>query len=158
VRSVLLILLLSLTRFSRSVKSRLESSSGISFTEFSYQLLQAYDFLRLHRDLECTMQLGGSDQLGNIVSGIDLIRRSNFVEAGEGGGEAKEDPAFGLTFPLLTTAAGEKFGKSAGNAIWLDPSMTSPFEVYQVRRARVWLRQELTLRRAVLPANDRRGG
>ncbi|KAL7336507.1 hypothetical protein BJY59DRAFT_706903 [Rhodotorula toruloides] len=114
-----------------SVKSRLESSSGISFTEFSYQLLQAYDFLRLHRDLGCTMQLGGSDQLGNIVSGIDLIRRSNFIESGEGEGEAKEDPAFGLTFPLLTTAAGEKFGKSAGNAIWLDPAMTSPFEVYQ---------------------------
>ncbi|GAA5871324.1 hypothetical protein JCM3774_000910 [Rhodotorula dairenensis] len=122
-----------------SVKSRLDSSSGISFTEFSYQLLQAYDFLRLHRDLGCTMQLGGSDQLGNIVSGIDLIRRSNHAlegtagdeptEGAEGGG--KEDPAFGLTFPLLTTASGEKFGKSAGNAIWLDPTMTSPFELYQ---------------------------
>ncbi|BGP49085.1 tyrosyl-tRNA synthetase [Rhodotorula kratochvilovae] len=117
-----------------SVKSRLDSSSGISFTEFSYQLLQAYDFLRLHRDLGCTMQLGGSDQLGNIVSGVDLIRRANFVEAGmagEGEPEGKEDPAFGLTFPLLTTAAGEKFGKSAGNAVWLDPSLTSPFDLYQ---------------------------
>ncbi|GAA6051084.1 hypothetical protein JCM3770_004704 [Rhodotorula araucariae] len=117
-----------------SVKSRLDSASGISFTEFSYQLLQAYDFLRLHRDLGCTMQLGGSDQLGNIVSGVDLIRRANFVEAGlagEGELEGKEDPAFGLTFPLLTTAAGEKFGKSAGNAVWLDPSMTSPFDLYQ---------------------------
>ncbi|POY71097.1 putative Tyrosine--tRNA ligase [Rhodotorula taiwanensis] len=123
-----------------SVKSRLDSSSGISFTEFSYQLLQAYDFLRLHRDLGCTMQLGGSDQLGNIVSGIDLIRRSNHVaeaaakgvaaEAEEGAAK-KEDPAFGLTFPLLTTATGEKFGKSAGNAIWLDARMTSPFDVYQ---------------------------
>ena len=124
-----------------SVKSRLDSSSGISFTEFSYQLLQAYDFLRLHRDLGCTMQLGGSDQLGNIISGIDLIRRSNHAtEEGASGGEpvegaegGKEDPAFGLTFPLLTTASGEKFGKSAGNAIWLDPTMTSPFELYQVR-------------------------
>ncbi|KPV71805.1 uncharacterized protein RHOBADRAFT_40149 [Rhodotorula graminis WP1] len=124
-----------------SVKSRLDSSSGISFTEFSYQLLQAHDFLRLHRDLGCTMQLGGSDQLGNIVSGVDLIRRANFVDAaglaGEGasggasGDEARDDPAFGLTFPLLTTAAGDKFGKSAGNAVWLDPSMTSPFDLYQ---------------------------
>ncbi|GAA5905407.1 hypothetical protein JCM8208_004270 [Rhodotorula glutinis] len=124
-----------------SVKSRLDSSSGISFTEFSYQLLQAHDFLRLHRDLGCTMQLGGSDQLGNIVSGVDLIRRANFVEAGlagEGEGAsasgdeaARDDPAFGLTFPLLTTAAGDKFGKSAGNAVWLDPGMTSPFDLYQ---------------------------
>lgn len=130
----------------RSVKSRLDSSSGISFTEFSYQLLQAYDFLRLHRDLGCTMQLGGSDQLGNIMSGIDLIRRSNHAtEEGTSGGEpvdgaegGKEDPAFGLTFPLLTTASGEKFGKSAGNAIWLDPTMTSPFELYQVRLQDVW--------------------
>lgn len=88
------------------------------------------------------MQLGGSDQLGNIVSGIDLIRRSNHVgEAVTTGGDVeaaeaasgKDDPAFGLTFPLLTTASGEKFGKSAGNAIWLDPGMTSPFELYQVR-------------------------
>ncbi|GAA5852213.1 hypothetical protein JCM9279_006934 [Rhodotorula babjevae] len=120
-----------------SVKSRLDSSSGISFTEFSYQLLQAHDFLRLHRDLGCTMQLGGSDQLGNIVSGVDLIRRANFVEAGlagegaSGDEAARDDPAFGLTFPLLTTAAGDKFGKSAGNAVWLDPSMTSPFDLYQ---------------------------
>ncbi|GAA5906980.1 hypothetical protein JCM6882_000018 [Rhodosporidiobolus microsporus] len=117
-----------------SVKSRLDSSSGLSFTEFSYQLLQAFDFLRLHRDLGCTMQLGGSDQLGNIVSGIDMIRRDNLVKAGAvDGADAKEgeDPAFGLTFPLLTTASGEKFGKSAGNAIWLNPSMTSPFDLYQ---------------------------
>ncbi|GAA5852968.1 hypothetical protein JCM8547_004751 [Rhodosporidiobolus lusitaniae] len=120
-----------------SVKSRLDSSSGLSFTEFSYQLLQAYDFLRLHRDLGCTMQLGGSDQLGNIVSGIDMIRRDNLnraaVKAEDGNVKEKEeeDPAFGLTFQLLTTASGEKFGKSAGNAVWLDPSMTSPFEVYQ---------------------------
>jgi tyrosyl-tRNA synthetase len=112
-----------------SVKSRLDSSSGISFTEFSYQLLQAYDFLTLHRLHNCTIQLGGSDQLGNIVSGIDMIRRSKF-----GDEETKDvdDPAFGVTFPLLTTSSGEKFGKSAGNAIWLDPKMTSPFDVYQV--------------------------
>ncbi|GAA5824508.1 hypothetical protein JCM11251_000452 [Rhodosporidiobolus azoricus] len=117
-----------------SVKSRLDSSSGLSFTEFSYQLLQAYDFLRLHRDLGCTMQLGGSDQLGNIVSGIDMIRRDNLAQAAVqkvGEGKEEEDPAFGLTFPLLTTASGEKFGKSAGNAIWLDPRITSPFDLYQ---------------------------
>ncbi|GAA6021798.1 hypothetical protein JCM10207_002064 [Rhodosporidiobolus poonsookiae] len=117
-----------------SVKSRLDSSSGLSFTEFSYQLLQAYDFLRLHRDLGCTMQLGGSDQLGNIMSGIDMIRRDNFLRsasASEGEPQEGDDPAFGLTFPLLTTASGEKFGKSAGNAIWLDPTMTSPFDLYQ---------------------------
>ncbi|GAA6063081.1 hypothetical protein JCM10212_003139 [Sporobolomyces blumeae] len=120
-----------------SVKSRLDSSSGLSFTEFSYQLLQAYDFLTLHRMHNCTIQLGGSDQLGNIVSGIDMIRRSKFgsdatAAAAPGGADGKEDdPAFGVTFPLLTTSSGEKFGKSAGNAIWLDPTMTSPFEVYQ---------------------------
>ncbi|GAA5948735.1 hypothetical protein JCM3765_004989 [Sporobolomyces pararoseus] len=111
-----------------SVKSRLDSSSGISFTEFSYQLLQAYDFLTLHRLHNCTIQLGGSDQLGNIVSGIDMIRRSKF---GDEESKDVDDPAFGVTFPLLTTASGEKFGKSAGNAVWLDPRMTSPFDVYQ---------------------------
>lgn len=111
------------------------------------------------------MQLGGSDQLGNIMSGIDLIRRSNHaaVEEGTAGGEpvegaegGKEDPAFGLTFPLLTTASGEKFGKSAGNAIWLDPTMTSPFELYQVRLQDVWAAAHLRLTSvcAVLPAND----
>lgn len=132
-----------------SVKSRLSSSSGISFTEFSYQLLQAYDFYHLHRTQGCTIQLGGSDQWGNIQSGIDLIRReatsqaaaaiepvgSESAEAIEAPGNAEHDaqqPAYGLTFPLLTTSNGEKFGKSAGNAVWLDPSMTSPFEFYQV--------------------------
>ncbi|GAA6005521.1 hypothetical protein JCM11491_003671 [Sporobolomyces phaffii] len=110
-----------------SVKSRLDSTSGISFTEFSYQLLQAYDFLTLHRLHNCTIQLGGSDQLGNIVSGVDMIRRSKLEDEGK----EVDDPAFGVTFPLLTTASGEKFGKSAGNAIWLDPKMTSPFDLYQ---------------------------
>ncbi|GAA5929193.1 tyrosine--tRNA ligase MSY1 [Sporobolomyces koalae] len=126
-----------------SVKSRLDSSSGISFTEFSYQLLQAYDFLTLHRLHGCTIQLGGSDQLGNIVSGIDMIRRSKLDELEhdparpitetdpKSAAPEQDDPAFGVTFPLLTTASGEKFGKSAGNAIWLDPRMTSPFDLYQ---------------------------
>ncbi|SGY13398.1 BQ5605_C010g05852 [Microbotryum silenes-dioicae] len=136
-------LILRLSAF-HSVKSRLESSSGLSFTEFSYQLLQAFDFLTLHQRHNCTIQLGGSDQLGNIMSGIEMIRKNQLqahtlpvdatppttdVEPRVGGDH--EDPAYGITMPLLTTASGEKFGKSAGNAIWLDPGMTSPFELYQ---------------------------
>jgi tyrosyl-tRNA synthetase len=102
-----------------SVKSRLGSESGISFTEFSYMTLQAYDFLHLHDNEGCTLQAGGSDQWGNITAGIDLVRKARGKEV------------FGLTFPLVTTAAGEKFGKSAGNAIWLSPERTSPYVFYQ---------------------------
>jgi tyrosyl-tRNA synthetase len=109
-----------------SVKRRLEErEQGISYTEFSYQLLQAYDFAHLYEAEGCILQGGGSDQWGNVVAGIDLIRRMH-------GGEA-----FGLTWPLLTTASGQKFGKSAGNAIWLDPEMTSPYAWYQY-----WLNTE----------------
>lgn len=101
-----------------SVKLRLES--GISFLEFGYSLLQAYDFLHLNRSFACVLQVGGSDQWGNIVSGIDLIRRV----------EQKE--VWGFTCPLVTTAAGEKMSKTqAGGAIWLDPKLTSPYEYYQ---------------------------
>lgn len=101
-----------------SVKLKLES--GISFLEFSYSLLQAYDFLHLYREHGCTLQIGGSDQWGNIVAGIDLIRRAESVEA------------WGFTCPLVTTASGEKMSKSqAGGAIWLDPSLTSPYDYYQ---------------------------
>jgi len=103
-----------------SVKRRLEErEQGLTFAEFSYQLLQAFDFAHLHERYGCVLQGGGSDQWGNIVAGIDLIRR-------RGGG-----PAFGLVWPLLTTADGSKFGKSAGNAIWLDPELTSPYAYYQ---------------------------
>ena len=114
-----------------SVASRLQptshsSSGGMSYTEFSYQLLQAYDFSYLHRTSSCTVQLGGSDQLGNISAGIDLIRRTT-----GGLSRLQDDPAYGLTLPLLTTASGEKFGKSAGNAVWLDPLRTSDVEFYQ---------------------------
>ena len=101
-----------------SVASRLESG-GISYTEFSYQVMQAYDFLELYRRLGCTLQIGGSDQWGNIVAGVDLIRR---VE-----GKA----VHALTIPLLTKADGSKFGKTAGGSIWLDPEMTSPYAFYQ---------------------------
>src|SRR2546427_29617 len=100
-----------------SVKARLDT--GISYTEFSYMLLQAYDFLHLFRTRGCTLQVGGSDQWGNITAGIDLIRR---VEGGE---------AHGLVAPLVTTASGAKFGKSEAGAIWLDPALTSPYAFYQ---------------------------
>src|SRR2546422_199303 len=100
-----------------SVKARLDT--GISYTEFSYMLLQAYDFLHLYRKEGCTIQVGGSDQWGNITAGIDLIRR---VEGGE---------AHGLVAPLITTAAGAKFGKTEDGAIWLDPALTSPYQFYQ---------------------------
>jgi len=100
-----------------SVKARLDA--GISYTEFSYMLLQAYDFLHLYRKEQCTIQVGGSDQWGNITAGIDLIRR---VEGGE---------AHGLVGPLFTTASGAKFGKTEGGAVWLDPALTSPYQFYQ---------------------------
>ena len=101
-----------------SVSARLEAG-GISYTEFSYQVLQSYDFLELFRRNNCTLQLGGSDQWGNIVAGLDLIRR---VEQGSG---------HALTVPLLTKADGTKFGKTAGGSVWLDPSMTSPYAFFQ---------------------------
>jgi len=103
-----------------SVKRRLQDEdSGISFTEFSYALLQSYDFLELHRREGCTVQMGGSDQWGNITAGIDLIRRCDGARA------------FGVVFPLITNASGTKFGKSEAGNVWLDPAMTSPFRFYQ---------------------------
>src|SRR5512138_2569680 len=101
-----------------SVKRRLEGTEGISYTEFSYSLLQAYDFLELYRRFECTLQMGGSDQWGNITAGMDLIRR---VEGGR---------AYGVVFPLITTAAGTKFGKTEAGTVWLDPELTKPYEFY----------------------------
>src|SRR6266566_2951713 len=100
-----------------SVQSRL--STGLSYTEFSYMLLQAYDFLHLFRERQCTMQVGGTEQWGNITAGIDLIRR---VENGE---------AHGLVAPLVTMASGQKFGKTEAGAIYLDPQLTSPYKFYQ---------------------------
>ena len=103
-----------------SVRRRLENEeTGISFTEFSYQLLQAYDFLELYRREGCTVQMGGSDQWGNITAGIDLIRRMESVQA------------YGATFPLLQTSAGTKFGKTEAGTVWLDPGRTSPYRFYQ---------------------------
>ena len=100
-----------------SVQARLET--GISFTEFSYVLLQAYDFYRMYVDVDCTLQIGGRDQWGNITAGIDLIRRLT-------GGQA-----YGLTFPLITSASGKKFGKTEAGTVWLDAGRTSPYRLYQ---------------------------
>jgi len=100
-----------------SVKNRLET--GLSFTEFSYQLLQAYDFQRLYQDRNCKLQIGGSDQWGNITSGTEFIRRN------------AEGKAFAITSELLTKSDGTKFGKSEAGNIWLDPMMTSPYKFYQ---------------------------
>jgi len=98
---------------------RLRLETGLSFLELNYQLLQAYDFMILNRDYNCKVQMGGDDQWGNIVAGLDLIRRVNRQEA------------FGMTFPLLTTASGEKMGKTAGGAVWLSGDMLSPYDYYQ---------------------------
>src|SRR5258705_450600 len=102
-----------------SVKRRLDTEDGMSFTEFSYSLLQAYDYLVLHDRHGCLLQLGGSDQWGNILAGIDLIRRLRGVRA------------HGLVVPLVTTSAGVKFGKTEAGAVWLDPELTSPYRFYQ---------------------------
>jgi tyrosyl-tRNA synthetase len=101
-----------------SVKNRLESG-GLSFTEFSYQLVQGYDFLHLYKNEGCKLQMGGSDQWGNITTGTELIRR---MAGGEG---------YALTAPLITKADGTKFGKSEGGNVWLDPAKTSPYKFYQ---------------------------
>jgi tyrosyl-tRNA synthetase len=102
-----------------SVRSRLESESGISYTEFSYQLLQANDFYHLRSTLNCELQIGGTEQWGNITAGTDLIRKKLGASA------------WGLTFPLITKSDGTKFGKTESGAVWLDPKKTSPYRFYQ---------------------------
>ncbi len=102
-----------------SVKRRLNAEEGISFTEFSYQLLQAYDYVVLHDRFKCTLQMGGSDQWGNITAGIDLVRKLRGARV------------HGLVLPLVTNAAGTKFGKTEAGAVWLDANRTSPFRFYQ---------------------------
>jgi len=103
-----------------SVKQRLDrEGAGISFTEFAYSLLQGLDFAELNRRYDCTLQVGGSDQWGNIISGIDLCRRQNKAQC------------FALTAPLVTKADGSKFGKTETGTVWLDPSKTSPYSFYQ---------------------------
>ncbi len=102
-----------------SYRQRLEQESGLSFIEFNYMLLQAYDFWYLHKNHGCTIQMGGADQWGNICAGIDLTRRREGAQV------------YGITFPLLTTRSGAKMGKTASGAVWLDPERTSPYEFYQ---------------------------
>ncbi|HSQ85805.1 MAG TPA: tyrosine--tRNA ligase [Desulfobacterales bacterium] len=102
-----------------SYKMRLESEEGLNFIEFNYMLLQAYDFLELFDHYECRLQMGGSDQWGNIVAGIDLVRK------------VRQETVFGITFPLITTSSGAKMGKTAEGAVWLDPDRTSPYDYYQ---------------------------
>ncbi|VEN73568.1 Tyrosine--tRNA ligase [Candidatus Desulfarcum epimagneticum] len=102
-----------------SYKMRLDSDEGLSFIEFNYMLLQAYDFMRLFDDHGCRLQMGGSDQWGNIVAGADLVRR------------IRQETVFGVTFPLVMTSAGEKMGKTAKGAVWLDPERTPPYDYYQ---------------------------
>jgi tyrosyl-tRNA synthetase len=129
-----------------SVKSRLEA--GLSFTEFSYMLLQAHDYAELHRRLGVTLQVGGSDQWGNMTAGLELLRRT-------GGAEAHV-----LTFPLVTTASGQKFGKSEAGAVYLDPERTSPYRFYQFwlgaddRDVGRWLRYFTFLSRDAIEALD----
>lgn len=102
-----------------SVRARIEQEQGMSFTEFSYSLLQSYDYLQLYNRYNCTIQMGGSDQWGNITSGIDLVRRHKGAEV------------HAIVFPLITTSSGVKFGKTEGGTIWLDAERTSPYKFYQ---------------------------
>jgi tyrosyl-tRNA synthetase len=104
-----------------SVRSRMEGDGGISYTEFSYQLLQAYDFLHLRQTFGCELQIGGSDQWGNLTAGTDLIRKKL----------GHDTTAWGWTFPLITKSDGTKFGKTASGAVWLDATRTSPYKLYQ---------------------------
>ena len=106
-----------------SVAARIEQ--GISYTEFSYMILQSLDFLKLYEEENVTLQIGGSDQWGNITAGLEFIRRSRDID------ENDDIKAFGLTVPLITKADGSKFGKTAGGAVWLDPEKTTPYEFYQ---------------------------
>jgi len=102
-----------------SVQSRLNSDTGMSFTEFTYQVFQAYDWLQLMKNYKCRFQIGGSDQMGNIMSGYDLITKSIRKEV------------YGITLPLITAEGGKKFGKSLLNAVWLSPTKSSSFQLYQ---------------------------
>ena len=102
-----------------SYRQRIESDEGLSFIEFNYQILQAYDFLQLHDRHNCMLQMGGSDQWGNIVAGVELVRRT------------RQKTVFGVTFKLITKSDGSKMGKTASGAVWLDPKKTSPYDYYQ---------------------------
>lgn len=118
----------------------MENGDGMSFSEFTYPLLQGWDWWQMFHDRGIQIQIGGSDQYGNIIAGIDGVKYIAQTDAESSGGQwldtegrlKEEHTPMGLTVPLLTTASGEKFGKSAGNAVWLDAEMTSPFDLYGV--------------------------
>lgn len=113
----------------------MESGEGMAFSEFSYPLFQAYDWWYMYRSQSVQLQIGGSDQYGNIVAGMDAVSHMRKIHRPNDDIVKDEEPSFatyGLTTPLLTTASGEKFGKSAGNAVWLDPDMMDSFHLYQV--------------------------
>ena len=112
----------------KTYRERLETEQPLSFLEFNYQLLQAYDFLHLHREWDCTLQVGGADQWGNMISGVELIRR---VKAGSDSDQDRPDTAHCLTYPLLVMADGAKMGKTASGAVWLDADLFSPYDYYQ---------------------------
>jgi tyrosyl-tRNA synthetase len=112
----------------KTYRERLETEQPLSFLEFNYQLLQAYDFLHLHREWDCTLQVGGADQWGNMISGVELIRR---VKAHAAGDQDRPDTAHCLTYPLLVMADGAKMGKTASGAVWLDADLFSPYDYYQ---------------------------
>ena len=123
------------------VKNKMERGDGMSFSEFTYPLLQAWDWWHMYQDRDIRVQIGGSDQYGNIIAGADGVKHMVQHHASDQQRQEWMDPEgnlkeeylpTGLTVPLLTTSRGEKFGKSAGNAIWLDGKMTSPFELYGV--------------------------
>ena len=114
----------------------MESGEGMAISEFSYPLFQAYDWWSMYKNQGVQLQIGGSDQYGNIIAGMGAVSHMRKIHRMDDGAE-EEDPrvaTYGLTTPLLTTASGEKFGKSAGNAVWLDSQMMNSFDLYQVRR------------------------
>ena len=117
------------------VKNKMTAGDGMSFAEFTYPLLQAWDWWHMYTHYNVQVQIGGSDQYGNIVAGMDSIKYISSAES-----DSQEEPdamnaPYGITTPLLTTSSGAKFGKSAGNAVWLDKNLTSPFDLYGVCRS-----------------------
>jgi tyrosyl-tRNA synthetase len=118
-----------------TVKNKMEKGDGMSFAEFTYPVMQAWDWWHMYQSIGVQLQIGGNDQYGNITAGMDAVKyiKANHSDPDERvGSDDRLMATFGITTPLLTTSSGEKFGKSAGNAIWLDKEMTSVFDLYQV--------------------------
>jgi len=116
----------------RSVKNKMSAGDGMSFAEFTYPLLQAWDWWHMYSHNNVQLQIGGSDQYGNIVAGMDAIKYIATSQSETQQEPGPMDAPYGITVPLLTTSSGQKFGKSAGNAVWLDKDLTSPFDLYGV--------------------------